>query len=352
MTTRIKRLELTWIGKDIRPRLEPRILLEDESLSHARRATSTDIFDNRLIHGDNLLALKALEQEFAGKVKCIYIDPPFNTGQAFEHYDDGLEHSLWLTLIRDRLDLLHRLLAPDGTLCIHIDDGELAYLTAVADEIFGRMNRVSLITFKQGAATGHKAINPGCVTTTNFLLLYAKNKACWSPNRLYVGRDRDKRYGQFVLHRDQTCDRWEIVPLIQGYATTQRLGMQKARTIAKETPEVLDAFVLQHARAVVRLARPSYEGVSDAARKMIDRSKAQPDRIFHLTREDHDDFYFLRGERILFYESKLKTIDGTTVSGDPPTTLWDDLLSNNLHKGGGRGVSKGQEARGYHQTCH
>lgn len=105
MSSRTK-LELTWIGKENRPRLEPRILLEDPSKSHhaASRVSDRDLFDNRLIFGDNLLALKALEQEFTGKVKCIYIDPPYNTGSAFQHYDDGIEHSLWLALLRDRLD--------------------------------------------------------------------------------------------------------------------------------------------------------------------------------------------------------------------------------------------------------
>ena len=103
-----QRLELTWIGKESRPRLEPRILLEDPTKSyHAKQRTNkNDIFDNRLIFGDNLLALKALEQEFTGKVKCIYIDPPYNTGSAFEHYDDGIEHSIWLGLMRDRIKFL------------------------------------------------------------------------------------------------------------------------------------------------------------------------------------------------------------------------------------------------------
>lgn len=103
-----QKLELTWIGKDNRPRLEPRILLEDEEKSYRaeRPISDRDIFDNRVIFGDNLLALKALEQELTGKIKCVYIDPPFNTQQAFEHYDDGIEHSLWLTLMRDRLVLI------------------------------------------------------------------------------------------------------------------------------------------------------------------------------------------------------------------------------------------------------
>ena len=123
-----QKLELTWIGKEKRPKLEPRILLEDPAKSyHAKhRVSDNDIFDNRLIFGDNLLALKALEQEFTGEVKCIYIDPPYNTGSAFEYYDDGLEHSIWLGLIRDRAEALRRLMSDDGTLFVHIDDNELS----------------------------------------------------------------------------------------------------------------------------------------------------------------------------------------------------------------------------------
>ena len=142
MTKPRTKLELTWIGKENRPKLEPRILLENPEKSyHAQhRVTDHDIFDNRLIFGDNLLALKALEQEFSGKIKCIYIDPPYNTGNAFEHYDDSVEHSLWLSLMRDRLEVLRRLLRPDGFICCHIDDSEGHYLKVLMDEVFGRSN--------------------------------------------------------------------------------------------------------------------------------------------------------------------------------------------------------------------
>ena len=127
------KLELTWIGKELRPKLEPRILLEDPAKSyHApHRITDKDFFDNRLIFGDNLLALRALEQEFTGKVKCASIDPPYNTGSAFTHYDDGLEHSIWLSLMRDRLEIIRRLLSEDGSLWITIDDNEVHYLKAL-----------------------------------------------------------------------------------------------------------------------------------------------------------------------------------------------------------------------------
>ncbi|HEV2289913.1 MAG TPA: site-specific DNA-methyltransferase [Candidatus Acidoferrales bacterium] len=136
------KLELTWIGKESRPLLEPRILLEDASKSYHAHAkiTDDDLFDNRVIFGDNLLALKALEQEFGNKINCIFIDPPFNSGNAFEHYDDGLEHSVWLSLMRDRLEILRRLLAPDGFFCCHIDDSEGHYLKVLLDEVFGRAN--------------------------------------------------------------------------------------------------------------------------------------------------------------------------------------------------------------------
>ena len=150
------KLELTWIGKDKRPRLEPRILLEDPSKSyHANNKVSEkDIFDNKLIFGDNLLALKALEREYAGKVKCIYIDPPYNTGNAFEYYDDGLEHSIWLGLIRDRLEILRNLLQEDGVIFIQIDDVEQAYLKVLMDEIFGRNNFINTISVNMKNAAG------------------------------------------------------------------------------------------------------------------------------------------------------------------------------------------------------
>src|SRR2546422_248275 len=149
--SRKQKLELTWIGKEHRPKLEPRILLEDvEKSYHAQhKVTDHDIFDNRLIFGDNLLALKALEQEFSGRVKCIFIDPPYNTGSAFEHYDDSVEHSLWLSLIRDRIMILKSLLTTDGSIWITIDDSEGHYLKVMCDEIFGRSNFIGTVTWQK-----------------------------------------------------------------------------------------------------------------------------------------------------------------------------------------------------------
>ncbi len=200
--TRKQKLELTWIGKDVRPKLEPRILVADDSKSyHAKkRVSDNDIFDNRLIFGDNLLALKALEQEFTGKIKCIYIDPPFNTGQAFEHYDDGVEHSLWLGLMRDRLELLHRLLAEGGLFWIHLDDSEVHYCKVLLDEIFNRSNFIAQITYERSGAAG-LGLGGFIVNTGESILLYKKGEL---PSRKVLSfQDLDaktmKRYNKALV---------------------------------------------------------------------------------------------------------------------------------------------------------
>ena len=170
-----QKLELTWIGKDNSPNLEPRILIEDPELSYhsSKRYSKNDIFDNKLIYGDNLLALKALEQEYTGKVKCIFIDPPYNTGSAFEHYEDGIEHSLWLTLIKNRLEILKRLLTEDGVIWIAIDDNEAHYLKVLCDEVFGRKNFVADICWKSRDSISNDLV---ISMNHNHILLYAFNE--------------------------------------------------------------------------------------------------------------------------------------------------------------------------------
>ena len=180
-----QKLELTWIGKHKRPKLEARILLEDAEKSYhaaTRHENAKFEFDNRLIYGDNLLALKALEQEFAGKVKCVFIDPPYNTGSAFTHYDDGLEHSIWLGLMRDRLEIIKRLLADDGSLWITIDDNEAHYLKVLCDEIFGRGNFVANAVWQKKYAPQNDA--KWLSDSHDHILIYTKNKDLWQPNLL------------------------------------------------------------------------------------------------------------------------------------------------------------------------
>lgn len=213
------KLELTWIGKENRPKLEPRILLEDPEKSyHApHRITDHDIFDNRLIFGDNLLALKALEQEFTGKIKCIFIDPPYNTGSAFEHYDDGVEHSIWLSLMRDRIEIIRRLLSDHGSLWVTIDDNEAHYLKVMCDEVFGRVNFVSNAVWQKKYTIANDA--KWLAENHDHVLVYAKNKESWRPYRLQRSSEMDDRYRNPDGHPKGP---WKATPLYAKRTGSER----------------------------------------------------------------------------------------------------------------------------------
>lgn len=178
-----KKLELTWVGKnnpeyDI-SNIEPRILEEVPKLSNCSNDPNTE---NMLIHGDNLLALKALLPEYEGKIKCVYIDPPYNTGNAFEHYDDNYEHSTWLTLMKPRLELLKMLLKDNGIIFINIDDTEQAYLKVLLDEVFGRPNYINTISLfsKVNAGASGGGEDKRLKKNIEFILIYCKNIAAFN----------------------------------------------------------------------------------------------------------------------------------------------------------------------------
>ncbi len=183
----LQKLELTWIGKGEEPALEPRILIENPEYSYGDPNS-----ENMLIHGDNLLALKALEQDYAGKVKCVCIDPPYNTGSAFEHYDDGIEHSLWLCLMTIRLKILRNLLSDDGSIWIAIDDNEAHYLKVLLDEIFGRKNFVASVIWEKTYSERMDA--KGFSTSHDYILVYKKTEK-FTVNQL--DKEQDKKQFNF-----------------------------------------------------------------------------------------------------------------------------------------------------------
>jgi adenine-specific DNA-methyltransferase len=202
-----QKLELTWIGKGEQPKLEPRILIEDPTKSYGDKHT-----ENMLIYGDNLLALKALEQDFAGGIKCICIDPPYNTGSAFEQYDDSLEHSIWLNLMKPRIELMRSLLSKDGSIWISIDDNEAHYLKVLCDEIFGRSNFIANVIWQKKFSPQNDA--KWLSDMHDHILVYAKNKASWHPNRIPVeSKTSGKRKNIDNDHRgewvsvDYTCNK-------------------------------------------------------------------------------------------------------------------------------------------------
>lgn len=195
----MNKLELTWIGKEDEPlAIEPRLLLDTPEYSFGEVETGSlpngkPWPGNMLIHGDNLLALRALEQDFTGQVKCIYIDPPYNTGNAFEHYDDNLEHSQWLNLMRPRLVILRNLLSEDGTIWISIDDDEQAYLRILCDEVFGRSNYIETIVWQRAYSPVN--LKKTISRSHDYVLVYAKHLTKdYSLNKLPRSVEANERY--------------------------------------------------------------------------------------------------------------------------------------------------------------
>lgn len=342
-----RKLELTWVGKESRPRLEPRILVEhpDKSYHADAKHSRNDIFDNVLIKGDNLLALKSLEQEFAGKVKCVYIDPPFNTGAAFEHYDDGVEHSIWLGLLKDRLEILRELLHSEGVIWIHIDDKELAYLKVICDEVFGRRNFLNMVVVKTSDPSGHKTVNPSPYSQTEYVLMYAKDRSSYSYDQRYVESVYDPGYNKYITNIDADFESWEVVGLNDYIA--KQLGCDDTRAARKKFGRLgfdlqVAQFALEHANAVFQATAISNAAGSEIVAKR-DVSKKSPGEVILHKRENYDDIYILNGRQIYFYSNKLKEVEGEIVPAKPLTNLWTDIPWNGIAGEGGVSFKNGKK---------
>lgn len=342
------KLELTWIGKDIRPRLEPRILIEEPEFSHhAATRREGDIFDNMLIHGDNLLALKSLETDpsVCGKVKCIYIDPPFNTGAAFEHYDDGIDHSIWLGLMKERIEILRTLLDDDGVLWIHIDDKEMAYLRVMCDEVMGRSNFLNMIVVKTSDPSGHKTVNPSPYSQTEYILMYAKDRRRYQYEQRYVETGYDAGYNKYIINRSDPYSDWQVVGLNEFLAN--KLGCTDTREARKRFGRAgFDAqvaqFALENSDAVFQPTAIS----NDAGRGIVDLrdlSAKTPNTVMVFHREDYEDVYVLNGRQVYFYSSKVRLIEGERVPAKPLTNLWTDIPYNGIAREGGVTFKNGKK---------
>jgi adenine-specific DNA-methyltransferase len=349
MATRQK-LELTWIGKDQRPRLEPRILLEDPARSYhaSTRVTDNDLFDNRLIKGDNLLALKALEAEFTGKVKCIYIDPPFNTGDAFENYDDGLEHSIWLGLMHQRFCLLRTLLALDGSIFVHLNDDELDYCKVVLDEVFGRSNFVNRITVEARSPSAFSTVNSGVFKASEYILWYAKNKQQFVENTGRVSRNPDYAYNKWLANPDDISELWQLGTLTDAYAA----GHQSRSRRPDSVLEHFHKFIINNSHRVCRLASISDSGAGEAIVSLKKKSLISPGKVFRLQRGGKlDDVYVLDGQQLIFYKKNVALIDGTLTASTILTNIWKDIAWEGIANEGGVTFRKGKKPEKLVRRC-
>ena len=300
-----------------------------------------------LFEGENENALRLMRQSTSGGVRCMYIDPPFNTGGDGFLFKDNYQHSSWCCLLFARLRWAKRLLAPDGCIAVSIDQEELGALQTICDDIFGRENRLPMVTVKRGSVTGHKVINPGVVNIAEYVLVYAKDRAVWDGKEVYAERARDKRYSTVILNREKDHSEWQFVPLLEVVAAAHGIPKKQLRThFGNGLEEVLVAFVTEHSDAVVQSVTVSRSRVGADFLRAVEKSEKQPELVSLYRRQAYPDVYLLNGKKLIFYADKLREVGGRQVTTERASDIWLDVLPNDLHNEGGVDLPKGKKPEG------
>ncbi|MGK4018285.1 site-specific DNA-methyltransferase [Weissella paramesenteroides] len=327
--------------------LEPKIFVnatkyDQENLDGA----PVDAFDdeNLIIKGNNLIALRSLKSKFAGKIKSIFIDPPYNTGQGSFNYNDNFNHAAWLTFIKNRLDIAKELLTSDGSISMTIDYNELSYLLALGDSVFGRNNLQNIITVKRASASGAKVINPGVVNVSDYLVIYSNNKDEWKPNKVFAAKERDKRYNQFIQNVEAPYSEWEFTTLLDAFAKSKNMKKTELKKVLGDSyNRLLDQFAFEHADSIFQWVSLDDSQISQEARNMKYNSKNDPDNIYYMERTGYNDYYMKNGKTMLFMRERLIEVDGELAFGTAITDIWTDVLPNDLHNEGGVSFKKGKK---------
>lgn len=311
------KLELTWVGKYDNPKIEPRVLIEDKEKSYGDPKTQ-----NMLIHGDNLIALKSLENKFSNKIKCIYIDPPYNTGSAFELYDDNVEHSIWLSLMKERINILKKLLSEDGLIYIQIDDIECAYLKVLCDEIFGRDNFITTIAVKMSTPSGVKLSHRDkkILKIKEYILVYCKEKEKVKFNPQYKLKEEwDTYYEWYVDKCSENVQEWKVYPL------KEILKKHNIESMNMNDPKFKE-FYLNNADRIWQRGRNT--SIPD---EILKKSKENWETVFEYRgKGDGEINYCYKGRRMAFLSKVIKecvTKEGKTVNdlGTLICDFWEDI---------------------------
>jgi adenine-specific DNA-methyltransferase len=345
-----KRKEIFWneiLGADQIDRLISKKALTKFKKINSEGESSVDEINpdaNLVIKGNNLLALHTIKEKFAGSVKSIYIDPPFNTDTDSFLYNDSFTHSAWLTFMKNRLEVAYELLRDDGAIFIHLDHQEAPYCKVLMDEIFGRENWVNTFTITTNDPSGFKATGKSIFSTANQIFFYAKNKNRLDLKKHYIENEYDSNYGQYLKDRSKPINEWEYEPLNKVVAT--QLGFESPRKAKAELGEIFDEKIAQYAfenaSNVFRTA--AIQGGARAKRiNTINKSLENRGKVFVHPDDDIPNFYILNGEGIIFYENRLVEIDGKLVAGKLLTDVWTDIKVTGIAEEGGVKLKNGKK---------
>ena len=302
------------------------------------------ITDNLVIKGNNLLALHSLKNEFTGKVKLIYIDPPYNTGNDSFQYNDSFNHSTWLTFMKNRLEIARTLLTKDGTISISIDHNEIGYMISLLDEIFGSENKKNIVTIKRSSVSGAKVINPGVVNVSEFLILYSRTANAWKPNKVFRSKERDDRYNNFISNIECEPEQWQYESVLDAFAKSKDIQKSKLKKELGADFEIeLENFFIKNKDRIIRFAGLDDKSISEGVRNAKYLSKDDDSKTYVFKREKHNDYYLFKGNAILFFKDRLIEVEGEWKFGEMISDIWNDVLPNDIHNEGGVTLRKGKK---------
>ena len=346
---KLQKLELTWIGKDDEQEaIEPRILIENPKYSYGDTESG-----NMLIHGDNLLALKALEQEYSNGIKCVFIDPPFNTGARIDAdgnevgYEDGVEHSIWLNMMYKRFEIIYRLLSDEGAIFVHLDDNEADYCKVLLDEIFGRENFMNRITIDARSPSAFSTVNPGMFVASEYILYYAKNRKLLKEKQLRSKRNPDYAYNKYIVNYDMPFSQWRFISVSQAFQDTLTKKITNPEIIIKKYNE----FIIKNAERICRYTAISNTGAGAKIVELKMKSLNAPDTIFKLQRDGYDDVFVINGQQLSFYSKNIREINGELCATMPLTDIWTDIAWEGIAKEGNVTFKKGKKPERLVQRC-
>ena len=315
------------------------------ALNQKRGLPKDTITDNLLIKGNNLLALHSLKKEFAGKVKLIYIDPPFNTGNDSFQYNDSFNHSTWLTFMKNRLSAVRKLMSKKSSIVVQVGNEEASYIQVLLDDIFGRENYLNHITISTNAPSGFKATSSKIFSTSNHIYIYANDNSQNQLNKLYVNKNYDTAYKYYLINPESEFSEWKYYNIIDILAKNEGYKDSNAfrKTISKiELQNKIADFAFENKERIFRTAAVG-GGALKKRKKTVLLSKQNKGIVMQHPNEDVEHFYILNGEMIVFWGNAFKEIDGKFVPAEALTDVWTDIGFTGIANEGGVTLKNGKK---------
>ena len=333
--------------------LEPKVLTNakrytdkgEKPLDKFNRNENGVITDNLIIKGNNLLALHSLKEEFAGKVKLIYIDPPYNTGSDAFKYNDSFNQSTWLTFMKNRLQAALTLLSEKGAIYVHIDHHQLGYLNVLLDEVFGKENKVQVIAIKTASPAGFKTVNPGPIDVTEYILFYTKNKSKFEFKKGYVPVSYNANYNLY-LDKDDDVSKWKFTPLKEkvisdaGFASEAEAKKKYGDLWSSIIKVMIEDFAYKNASNVVSVRDPHKP--TDKLKELMSKSKNE-EKVIEYQREDGSTMYLYKGGALAFYSNKMQELDGKMEVTELLTDFWNHISWAGIANEGGVKLKNGKK---------